>query len=68
MDYEITLHDNWRPGNGRLLHPGTYRIPEDLSEEMADRAIAEAGATRKESQKPPAPANKIRGRAAETKG
>lgn len=69
MDYEITLHENWRPGDGRLLHPGHYRVPEDMSEEFAQRAIAEGGATRKaEPPKPPAPLNKARRAAPETKG
>jgi hypothetical protein len=59
VDYEITLHANWRPDH-RLLHPGHYRIPEDISDELAQRAIAEAGATRRTPVKTPAPANKTR--------
>lgn len=31
----------WRPGPGRLFHFGTYRVPEDMSEALAQRAIDE---------------------------
>lgn len=35
---------NWRPDDtGVLFHPGTYRVPLDMSEELAQQAI-ESGA------------------------
>jgi hypothetical protein len=40
---------NWRP-EGFLFHPGVYRVPLDMSEAMADRAVAEGFA--EEMQKP----------------
>jgi hypothetical protein len=43
MDYRITLMKGWRPDR-RLIHPGTYRVPEDMSHADAERALKEAGA------------------------
>ncbi len=31
----------WRPEHGRLFHFGTYRVPEDIPEALAQRAVAE---------------------------
>lgn len=31
----------WRPEQGRLFHFGTYRVPEDMPEALAQRAVAE---------------------------
>lgn len=63
MDFEIILRSNWCPHFGRLLHPGTYRVPEDLSPELAARALAETDAQRRMVEKGPAPENKFRGQA-----
>lgn len=63
MHYRITLHRPWRPDR-RLIHPGRYRVPEDMSAEMAERALAEAGATKEtpSPRKDGAAENKLRGR------
>jgi len=63
MDYEIILRSKWTPNFGRLLHPGTYRVPEDLTHEEAERALVEADASRSTVSKGPAPFNKLRGKA-----
>ena len=63
MDYEIVLRSNWTLRFGRLLHPGTYRVPEDLTPEEAERALLEADASRSVVSKGPAPLNKLRGKA-----
>lgn len=47
--YCIRLHQNFRHGGGLyghgILRPGDYRVPEDISETMGERAMREAGAT-----------------------
>jgi hypothetical protein len=66
MDYRITLPRAWRPDH-RLIHPGTYRVPEDMSPADAERALKEADAL-KETREPPVvaksepPGGKRRGR------
>ncbi len=35
----------WRPDARTLFHFGDYRIPLDMSEEMADRAVADGVGT-----------------------
>lgn len=62
----------WRPDSKTLLHFGTYRVPEDMSEELAARAVADGVAqwvqTERET-KPAAPAleTKPAGRAIRSK-
>lgn len=31
----------WRPDAARLYHFGTYRVPQDMPEDLARRAVAE---------------------------
>lgn len=35
----------WRPDGARLFHFGEYRVPEDMSEELAKRALEEGAAS-----------------------
>lgn len=35
---------NWRPDAATLISTGDYRIPEDMSLELAERAVAEGAA------------------------
>jgi hypothetical protein len=35
----IRFADNWRPDERTLIHSGDYRVPSDLSEELAQRAV-----------------------------
>lgn len=61
MDYKITLHSGWRPKPMTLIHPGIYRVPEDMSHEMAELALKTNRATRlddKAFSKAGAPENK----------
>lgn len=37
----ISEPNTWRPDGKTLLHFGTYRVPEDMSDELAARAVAE---------------------------
>ena len=51
----ILLDKPWRYGGprvigSRMLHPGQYRIPRDISQELADRALKEGAATVQEVQ------------------
>jgi len=34
----------WRPDAKTLLHFGTYQVPDDISAELAERAVAEGAA------------------------
>jgi len=70
----LILTQNFRPGgfdpsgtHTLKYAPGTYRIPEDLSEEMAERAIKEANATWVADAEEPAPKKKMKGDAPENK-
>jgi hypothetical protein len=36
--------NNWRPDAATLISTGDYRIPTDMSEELAERALAEGAA------------------------
>lgn len=51
MQYEITIDRPWRyrdPKRGRQqLSPGTYRVPEDIADPIANLAVAEGMATRR---------------------
>lgn len=51
----VRFAETWRP-DGRLIHTGVYRIPEDMPEELALRAISEGVAFREPEpeQKPKA--------------
>lgn len=60
-----TLHipepTSWRPDARTLLHFGDYRIPADISEELAARAVAEGVGTVTENKlAAPAPETKRR--------
>jgi len=35
---------NWRPNEATLISTGDYRIPEDMSLELAERAVREGAA------------------------
>jgi hypothetical protein len=54
------LNANWRLPDGRLFHPGDYRVPQDMSEELARRAVAEGVGvlTEPPKRKTAAPENK----------
>jgi hypothetical protein len=51
MRIRIPEPTTWRQP-GRLYHFGDYRIPEDMSLELAERAIAEGAAVLIEEPKP----------------
>lgn len=60
-----TLHipepTSWRPDAQTLLHFGDYRIPLDISEELAARAVAEGvGSIRENKLADPPAENKQR--------
>ncbi len=57
MKYKIEVFKNWHFHRGRFLTPGTYRVPEDVPEAIAKRAI-EDGAQKISRRKTPAPENK----------
>ncbi len=66
MGYKITLPNTWLVGR-RSFYPGVYRVPEDMPDDLAVRALEEANAERLgEAPKPkrftgrkkPAPENK----------
>ena len=44
MAYVIRFATNWRPNDCTLLGSGDYRVPLDMSDELAKRAIAEGAA------------------------
>jgi len=82
MKFTLRLENNFRPDERTLIHTGDYRVPEDMSEAMAQLAIS-AGAVvikgAKETSDPassgepmrkrkgPAPENKARANAPENK-
>jgi hypothetical protein len=47
MKFKIELTQNFRPRGG-FYTPGIYRVPEDLSEDLAEQAVNEGGAKRLE--------------------
>lgn len=51
---------NWRPAPGVLISTGDYRVPEDMPEDLAQRAVSE-GAAVFVMPPPPAPAPARRG-------
>ena len=70
---KIRLLKSWRPGGWHphgytlLFHPSLYRVPEDISAELAERAVAEGVAERIEVDKaaeaepsPPPPPHKAK--------
>lgn len=65
MAYSIEVMRNWHSNRTHFLTPGTYRVPEDVSDEMAARAIDEKAAKRvgpvaaSVVRKMPAPENKV---------
>lgn len=44
MGYRIDLNRKW-PGRRDLLHPGVYRVPEDLPDELVQKMLAAGAAT-----------------------
>lgn len=46
MKYKIELHKNWPFRRREVKNPGIYRVPEDMDEATAERAIREAGASK----------------------
>ena len=48
--------NNWRPDDRRIFHFGRYRVPLDMSEDLADLAIAEGVAVVVPVETKPAPA------------
>ena len=59
MKYLLSIPAAWRPDGVKIIHAGDWRVPEDLSEELAQRAMKEAGAVK---------VNTVIGGAPETKG
>lgn len=66
---KINLKQSWRPWKAGLIHSGIYRIPQDMSAEMAAKAVSEGVGEmmpdeppRKQGRrygKAPAPENKV---------
>lgn len=52
MKYKIELTQNFYPDRRNFLTPGPYRVPEDISEAIAERALSEGAAKRLEVSKP----------------
>lgn len=61
MKYELIVFKNWHFDRTKFLTPATYRVPEEVSEEMAERAIKENAGKRIDRMKlkAPAPENKL---------
>lgn len=55
MKSRINMHKMWRPSERQQFFDGIYRVPEDLSEVVADQAVREGFANRIEEVAPPAP-------------
>jgi hypothetical protein len=53
MDYRIMISRPWRPDRRRLIHPGTYRVPEDMRRADADLAFRHGVATKVEPKLKP---------------
>jgi hypothetical protein len=45
MLYKLIIHTPWHYKPHDLMHTGTYRVPENISEELAERAVKEGFAT-----------------------
>jgi len=69
MKYALAVTRNCLPGRNRLITPGKYRVPEDVSEADADKVIGLGSAVKIERQakKKPAPKNKSLSAAPENK-
>ena len=78
---KINIFKSWRPTSGSLIHAGVYRVPSDLQQDMAEKAVADGvGAMLpddppKQKAKPvlglkktPAPENKMQPPAPDNKG
>lgn len=50
MKYVIRFETNWRPDERTLLGSGDYRVPLDMSDELAQRAIAEGVAEYRDAE------------------
>ena len=50
MTYVIRFATNWRPDDCTLLGSGDYRVPLDMSDELAKRAIAEGVAEYRDAE------------------
>jgi hypothetical protein len=46
MKYLLHIPKAYRPDGRRIVHAGNWRVPDDLSEEIAERAMKEAGAVK----------------------
>jgi hypothetical protein len=70
---KIEVQRLWAYAPGKRLHPGTYRVPEDVDQITADRAVADGAAVRlpepeaRPNRKGPAPENKVLDHAPDTK-
>ncbi len=51
---------NWRPDAATLISAGDYRIPEDMPEELAQRALSEGVAELLSDEAAPQPTPKAR--------
>ena len=66
---KIDLKKSWRPWNAGLIHAGIYRIPQDMSADMAAKAVKDGFGEMLPEEKPkvaqrtyrktPAPENKV---------
>lgn len=78
MSYKLYLPALWRHGRGHY-HAGTYRVPREMPEDLAERAIKQAGAFKLSAEaapekakprrkaRPAAPGNKMQAGAPENK-
>jgi hypothetical protein len=48
---KINIHKAWRPSPATLIHAGIYRVPRDMSVDMAQKAVA-CGAGTMQSEEP----------------
>jgi hypothetical protein len=60
MRYVVELMENYRPDRNTLIMAGPYRVPEDMTDEMAERAIAHGAKRIEMKAKGAAPENKLR--------
>ena len=60
MRIRIPEPSAWRPNAATLLHFGEYRVPEDISVELAERALAEGAAALVKDDVPEQPEQPVR--------
>ena len=62
---KILMHRIWRYNRHRFLMPGPYRVPQDISPELAERAVAEGFADKIQDPKSANPAKPVGAEAVE---